>query len=47
MTLLEVDEFGQGQPIAWCLSNHETEPFMWHVDKAFERAKKQNLKFGN
>ena len=27
-TLLVVDEFGEGQPVAWCLSNHETEEFM-------------------
>ena len=28
MTLLVVDEFGQGQPAAWYLSNHETESFL-------------------
>ena len=27
-TLLVLDEFGEGQPVAWCLSNHETEEFL-------------------
>ena len=27
-TLLVVDEFGEGQPVAWCLANHETEEFL-------------------
>ena len=27
-TLLVVDEFGHGQPVAWCLATHETEEFL-------------------
>ena len=27
-SLLVVDEFGEGQPIGWCISNHETFEFM-------------------
>ena len=37
-TLLVVDEFGEGQPVAWCLSNKETEEFM----KLFLQKVKQN-----
>lgn len=28
MTLLVVDDIGKGQPVAWCLANHETEDFV-------------------
>ena len=35
-TLLCVDEFGEGFPIAWCLSNHEDHSFM---RKFFEKVK--------
>jgi len=27
-TLLVVDEFGEGQPIGWCIANHEDYNFM-------------------
>lgn len=27
-TILVVDETGKGQPVAWCLSNKETEGFL-------------------
>lgn len=28
ITILAPDEFGEGQPIAWCIANHETEEFL-------------------
>ena len=27
-TIMVVDEFGEGQPVGWCLSNHESFPFL-------------------
>eukprot|EP00111_Clytia_hemisphaerica_P013742 TCONS_00040434-protein len=38
-TLLVVDEFGEGQPIAWCLTNHETYEF---ISFFFEHVKRNN-----
>ena len=28
MTIMVVDDVGKGQPVAWCLANHETEEFL-------------------
>ena len=27
-TMLVIDEYGEGQPVGWCISNHETNEFM-------------------
>ena len=37
-SLLVVDEFGEGQPIGWCLANHETYLFL----KIFSEQIKEN-----
>ena len=46
ITVVVVDEFGEGYPVAWCLCNKEDQILMtrvgnlctWHIDRAWRQA---------